>query len=211
MPAVVRRTPQIREKHAFALNRLGRRGEAEDILRQLIVERGPDSETCGLLGRVYKDQWEQAREEGRSRPADVLLGKAIEAYLTGFAADWRDHYPGINAVQLMHLRNPADTRIAEVLPVVRYSARQKALRHHADFWDHATLLELAVIDENADDAWTAVTHAIYARPEPWQAGSTLDTLRRLRRVREQAGDPFPEWLLEIEAELDRVANPASRS
>ena len=52
MPAVVRRTPPIREKHAFALNRLGRRDEAEDILRQLIVERGPDSETCGLLGRV---------------------------------------------------------------------------------------------------------------------------------------------------------------
>ena len=211
MPAVVRRTPQIREKHAFALNRLGRRGEAEDILRQLIVERGPDSETCGLLGRVYKDQWQDALAQERPRPAAVLLDKAIEAYLAGFGADCRDHYPGINAVQLMHLRDPTDTRIAEILPVVRYSARQKELRHHADFWDHATLLELAVIDENADDAWTAVTHAIYARPEPWQAGSTLDTLRRLRRAREQAGDPFPEWLLEIEAELDRVANPASRS
>ena len=211
MPEVIRRTSQVREKHAFALNRLGRRGEAEDILKQLIADRGPDSETCGLLGRVYKDQWEEALREGRSRPADVLLGKAIEAYLAGFAADWRDHYPGINAVQLMHLRDPADTRIAEVLPVVRYSARQKALRHHADFWDHATLLELAVIDENVDDAWTAVTHAIYARPEPWQARSTLDTLLRLRRTREQAGKPFPEWLHEIEAELARVADPAPGS
>ena len=141
----------------------------------------------------------------------MLLDKAIEAYLAGFAADWRDHYPGINAVQLMHLRDPADTRIAEMLPVVRYSARQKALRHHADFWDHATLLELAVIDENADDAWTAVTHAIYARPVPWQARSTLDTLVRLRQARERPATRSPEWLHEIEAELARVADPAPKS
>ena len=130
--------------------------------------------------------------QGRTRAAAVLLDKAIEAYLAGFGADCRDHYPGINAVQLMHLRDPTDTRIAEILPVVRYSARQKELRHHADFWDHATLLELAVLEENADDAWTAVTHAIYARPLPWQARDTLDNLVLLRRAREQAGDPFPE-------------------
>lgn len=205
MPAVLRRLPQIREKHAFALNRSGRRRDAEKILRQLIDERGPDSETYGLLGRVYKDQWEEALADGRSRPAKVLLDKAIEAYLDGFAADSRDHYPGINAVQLMHLRDPTDERIAEVLPVVRYSARQKALRHHADFWDYATLLELAVIDENADDAWTAVTHATYARPMPWQARSTLATLVRLRRAREQTGNPCPDWLQEIEKELERAA------
>ena len=207
MPAVLRRAPQVREHHAFALNRLKRRPEAEDILLQLIVERGPDSETNGLLGRVYKDQWEEALEQGRTRPATVLLDKAIDAYLTGFAADWRDHYPGINAVQLMHLRDPADEQLAELLPVVRYSARQKALQHRAGFWDHATLLEVAVLENDADAAWVAVTHAIYARPEPWQAQSTLDTLVRLRRARERT-DPSPEWLYEIEAELARVASPA---
>jgi hypothetical protein len=204
MPAIVRRTPQIRQKQAFALNRLGRRAEAEEILLGLIAERGPDSETYGLLGRVYKDQWQEARETGRTRPAQVLLDKAIEAYLAGFAADSRDHYPGINAVQLMHLRDPTDTRIAELLPVVRYSARQKALRHQADYWDNATLLELAMIDGNADDAWTAVTHAILARPVPWQARSTLDTLVRLRQARRDAGDPVPDWVTAIEHELERA-------
>jgi hypothetical protein len=205
MPAVVRRTPQIRQKHAFALNRLGRRDDAEEILVGLIDERGPDSETYGLLGRVYKDQWQKALDDGRDRPAAVLLDKAIEAYLAGFAADSRDHYPGINAVQLMHLRDPTDTRIAELLPVVRYSARQKALRHQADFWDHATLLELSMIEGNADDAWTAVTHAILARPVPWQALSTLETLVRLRQTRVDAGEPIPAWVLKIENELERVA------
>ena len=138
----------------------------------------------------------------------MLLGKAIDAYLTGFAADWRDHYPGINAVQLLHLRDPTDERIAELLPVVRYSARQKALQHRADFWDHATLLEVAVLENDADAAWVAVTHAIYARPEPWQAMSTLDTLVRLRRARERT-EPSPEWVHEVEAELARVATAPS--
>jgi hypothetical protein len=108
----------------------------------------------------------------------------------------------------MYLRDPTDSRIAELLPVVRYSARQKALRHQADFWDHATLLELAVIDGNTDDAWTAVTHAILARPAAWQARSTLDTLVRLRRDREAAGGPSPQWLLDVETELARLAGPA---
>ena len=207
MPAGLRRAPQVREHHAFALNRLKRRPEAEDILLQLIKERGADSETNGLLGRVYKDQWEEALAEERIRPAAVLLGKAIDAYLAGFAADWRDHYPGINAVQLMHLRDPTDKRIAELLPVVRYSARQKALQHRADFWDHATLLEVAVLENDADAAWVAVTHAIYARPEPWQAKSTLDTLMRLRRARERT-EVSPGWMYGVEAELARVASAA---
>jgi uncharacterized protein DUF4071 len=209
MPAVLRRAPQVREHHAFALNRLTQRPEAEDILLQLIDERGPDSETNGLLGRVYKDQWEEALAQGRARPATVLLDKAIGAYLAGFAADCRDHYPGINAVQLMYLRDPADERIAELLPVVRYSARQKALQHRADFWDHATLLEVAVLENDADAAWVAVTHAIYARPERWQAQSTLDTLVRLRRAREHT-DPTPSWVHDVEAELARVATAPPR-
>ena len=143
MPAVIRRTSQIREKHAFALNRLGRRGEGRRHPEAIDRRARPGQRDLrparpGLQGPVGRGG------PGRPKPARrrACSDKAIEAYLTGFAADWRDHYPGINAVQLMHLRDPADTRIAEVLPVVRYSARQKALRHHADFWDHATLLEL---------------------------------------------------------------------
>ena len=83
MPAVMRRTPQIREKHAFALNRLGRRDEAEEILLRLIAERGPDSETYGLLGRVYKDQWEEASEQGRTRPAACCSTRRSRPTWTG--------------------------------------------------------------------------------------------------------------------------------
>jgi tetratricopeptide (TPR) repeat protein len=205
MPPVVSRTPYVREQLAFALNRLGRREEAENVLRRLLDERGKDSETYGLLGRVYKDQWEDARAAGRRTKARGLLDQAIAAYLAGFEADWRDHYPGINAVQLMHLRDPDDPRIGELLPVVRYSARLKARRQQADFWDHATLLEVAVLEDDPDAAWTALAFALARDPQDWQARSTLDTLVRLRVSRERTAKT-PEWMHEIEAELMDVAD-----
>jgi hypothetical protein len=206
MPEFVRRVPQVRERFAFALNRQGRRAEAETVLVELLRERGADSETYGLLGRVYKDQWAQAVADGRTLLARGLLDKAIGAYLAGFEADWRDHYPGINAVQLMHLRDPADPQIAELVPVVRYAALRKAARYQADFWDHATLVELAVLADDADSAFGFLAHAFAAAPLPWQARSLLDTLVRLRLTREATGTSRP-WLHEIEAELRSVAEP----
>lgn len=206
MPPVVGGTPVVREQLAFALNRLGRRDEAEEVLVRLVEERGTDSETSGLLGRVYKDKWADALEQGRDRLAAGLIDRAIAAYLAGFEADWRDHYPGINAVQLMYLRDPTDPRIAELLPVVRYGARQKARRRQADYWDHATLLEVAVLDDSVEEAETALMHALAADPLPWQARSTLTTLVRLRTARESTG-PTPDWLRTVETELATVADP----
>jgi hypothetical protein len=203
MPEIVARVPYVRERHAFVLNRLGRRREAEAVLRRLLAERGADSETYGLLGRVYKDHWLAVVDHGPPEVAGPLLDRAIDAYRTGFAADWRDHYPGINAVQLMHLRNPADPEIAALLPVVRYGAQQKALRHQADYWDYATLVEVAVLENNQYAAWEAVGYATIAAPEKWQVETTVETLVRLREARERE-DPVPDWLRKIEAALLRI-------
>lgn len=54
----------VQEQLGFALNRLGRSAEAERVLKEVITQYGPSSETCGLLGRVYKDRWETARRAG---------------------------------------------------------------------------------------------------------------------------------------------------
>ena len=63
---------------------MGREKEAEKVLKDLIDRRGPSSETYGLLGRVYKDRWEDASKAGRELLARGLLDKAIDAYLMGF-------------------------------------------------------------------------------------------------------------------------------
>ena len=125
MPAPLQRARIMREQYAFALNREGRPVEAEAVLKEVLREFGPSSETNGLLGRVYKDRWDAAKKAGRIE-ARSHLKNAIETYLSGFQADWRDAYPGINAVTLMEMQDKPDPRQREILPVVRYAALQKA-------------------------------------------------------------------------------------
>ena len=62
MPPPLQRAKMMREQLGFALNREGRFAEAEEVLKEVIAEFGPSSETNGLLGRIYKDRWEIARE-----------------------------------------------------------------------------------------------------------------------------------------------------
>jgi len=98
-------TVMVQEQLALALNRARRGEEAEKILTDLLTRRGPSSETYGILGRVYKDRWEEASKRSEQFLAYGLLDKAIDAYRRGFEADWRDAYPGVNAVTLMELKD----------------------------------------------------------------------------------------------------------
>lgn len=108
MPAPLASTTMVQEQLALALNRAGKGEEAEKILTDLLERRGPSSETYGILGRIYKDRWETALQGGDQPLANGLLKRAIEAYRKGFETDWRDAYPGVNAVTLMELKAPPD-------------------------------------------------------------------------------------------------------
>src|SRR6185312_14267395 len=104
MPKELQQARMVREQLGFALNRAGRAEDAERVLSEVITEFGASSETNGLLGRVYKDLWEGAKKAGRDLEARGYLKCAIAAYRAGFEADWRDPYPGINAVTLMEMQ-----------------------------------------------------------------------------------------------------------
>ncbi len=65
MPLPLQRAKMMREQHGFALNRQGRFEEAEKVLKAVIDEFGPSSETNGLLGRIYKE--DSARRPLRRR------------------------------------------------------------------------------------------------------------------------------------------------
>jgi tetratricopeptide (TPR) repeat protein len=204
MPPVLARATLVREQYALALNRAGSDDRAERVLLDLIAERGPSSETYGILGRVYKDRWEAAREAGNTVLARGQLDQAIKAYVKGFESDWRDAYPGINAVQLMELREPPDPRRAELLPVVTYSVKRRIESTQPDYWDYATLLELAVLDGNEEKVMGVLPDAVAAVRESWEADSTRQTLQRLREVREQRG-PVPAWMTKVEQALEEAA------
>ncbi len=145
MPGVLAETVLVQEQLAFALNRAGQGEEAERVLQRLIERRGGSSETYGLLGRVHKDRWEQAKAAGKGALASALLQQAIDSYLKGFEADWRDPFPGVNALTLMEIDDPGDPRMPEILPVLQYSVQRRRARPGADYWDHATALEIAVL------------------------------------------------------------------
>ena len=200
MPRPLAETVLVQEQLAFALNRAKRRDQAEGVLLKLIEKRGPSSETYGLLGRIYKDQWDEARAAGQTIRTRGLLDKAIDAYLKGFEADWRDAYPGVNAVTLMELREPPHPQRAAILPVVRYSVERKIAKGKPDYWDYATLLELAVIEMNEPQALDALQKAVAVVRESWEPKTTQRNLRLLRETREARGTTQP-WMLEVETAL----------
>jgi tetratricopeptide (TPR) repeat protein len=197
-------TPMVREQLGLALNRLGRRTEAEGVLLDLIRQRGPSSETYGILGRVYKDQWAEALEAGETFLADGVLDKAIDAYLKGFEADWRDAYPGINAVTLMELRDPPDPRRKQLIPVVAYANQRRLASGQADYWDHATRLELAVLAKDEAGARSALAQTLAMVRESWEPESTANNLKLIREARERRTDAVP-WAAVLERELLRRA------
>ena len=203
LPEHVRRTVMVQEQFGLALNRAGKRREAENVLKDLIKQRGPSSETLGILGRVYKDRWEDA-EKARNTPlANTLLKKAAETYLSGFESDWRDHYPGINAITLMEVQNPPDPEREKLFPLVMYSVERRIAGGDPDYWDWATLLELQVLGNDENAANKALGQALASAREPFEPETTQRNLRLIREARERRGE-YVAWIEKIEAQLNEL-------
>lgn len=200
MPSPLAATVMVQEQLGLALNRAGRSDEAERVLLDIIAKRGPSSETYGILGRVYKDRWETAAKAGKIQLAKGLLRKAINVYLNGFEADWRDAYPGINAVTLMELAEPPDPKRGKLLPVVAYAVERRIASGQPDYWDYATCLELAVLAKDEDAATDALADALAAVREPWELETTARNLRLINEARAKRNETV-EWAKEIEVAL----------
>jgi tetratricopeptide (TPR) repeat protein len=204
MSPVVARTVMVREQLGFALNRLGRRDEAETKLKQLLAEIGTNSETNGILGRVYKDRRKDAQAAGLALDARGHLRNAVRTYLEGFQSDIRDAYPGINAVTLMEFEEPVSPEQGEILPVLAYAVKRRLASGAADYWDHATLVELMVLSRKQQAAMDALCDALAHVREAWEPLTTADNLRLIVEVRGRRGEDT-SWIAEIENALRRRA------
>ncbi|HYC30172.1 MAG TPA: TRAFs-binding domain-containing protein, partial [Chitinophagaceae bacterium] len=81
MPVHVRHTVMVQEQYGFALNRNKQRDKAKKVLYDLIQQQPqPSSETYGILGRVYKDEFDLALKQNDSIGAQSALESAIDAY-----------------------------------------------------------------------------------------------------------------------------------
>ncbi len=200
LPNPLSGTIMVREQLGFALNRLSLHKEAESTLTTLISQYGPSSETNGILGRVYKDRWEKLVPTA-SILADGYLRKAIDTYVQGFEADWRDAYPGINAVTLMEMMDVVDSRQAVILPVVKYAVEQRVKTKQPDYWDFATLLELAVLGRERDSAQMLLGDCLAEVRESWEPKTTSRNIRLIYVARKKRNEEI-EWIQDIAFELE---------
>jgi MAP3K TRAFs-binding domain len=200
MPKPLAQTIMVREQLALALNRAGDDARAETIALEVLSGRGPSSETYGIIGRIYKDRWERAVKAGQKIKARALLDQAIDAYRKGFEADWRDAYPGINAVTLMELREPPDPARVELIPVVRYAVTRRLAAATPDYWDHATLLELSVLANDPNAAADSLGKALIAMREKWEGETTARNLGLIADSRAARGEEV-EWIRDCVREL----------
>ena len=185
MPAHIEQTVMVQEQLGFALNRVNKKDEAINVLEKLIKDKGPSSETCGILGRVYKDQFDEALNANKQMQAEGFLDKAAETYLQGFNADPRDAYPGVNAATLLELKGEKDT-LNKIVPVVEYAVLRKMEKKKPDYWDFATLLELAVIRNDEPAAKRELKRALATTIEgDWMFETTIRNLKLIEKFRKQ--------------------------
>lgn len=222
MPPDLARQAPVRQQYALAYNRRAEmnmlsgdiagaaadRARALSSLLRLEKEQGPNSETSGLVGRIYKSQWLTARDQGDLDKSQMFLDRAVDAYVRGFETDWHDVYPGINAVTLLEAQGDAQAMEHKdrLLPVVRFAAEQRLRAAEPDYWDYATMLEVLILTRDAGDASDLVRRVLAARTESWQPESTADNLRILESVRLRRGEET-SWLTSI---IDRLSPTADR-
>lgn len=208
MPRLISNSVMVREQLGMALNRAGRGDEAIQVLQELIRDHGTSSETNGILGRALKDKWLKIRLTVPGAQSKGLLTQAIKQYVLGFDSDIRDPYPGVNAVTLMEMTDPVDPRQAAYLPVVTFVARKRVELPDPDYWDQATMLELAVLARDQEKAQDYLADALACVRESWEPESTAHNLQLIHAKRLERGEDAA-WIAEIVDDLIQAGNAFS--
>jgi MAP3K TRAFs-binding domain len=84
--------------------------------------------------------------------------------------------------------------------VLRYAAVQSA-EDAPEYWDYATLLELAVLSDDHEDAGKRLAEALGSARAKWELDSTTRNLGLIRGAKQARGEPV-EWIMEIEKALN---------
>lgn len=200
MPADAQVAAIARQQLAFALNRrngIGDRESAVCVLEQLSEDQGDSAETLGILGRIHKDRWREAK--AAADPAALgWLEQAIDAYRRGFEAEPADFYPGVNAITLLLQKGDAEAQadIEQLAPIVTFAAVRRGGAKASDYWTVATVLELACVNRDYGLAERALPRALSLADESFMPRTTADNLRLI------------ETLRKAESSIERVAEIA---
>jgi tetratricopeptide (TPR) repeat protein len=183
-PPSVAQTAEVRQMLALALNRRRKPGDQDRaiaLMEQQLAATGGDSETLGILGRIYKDRYDQSKAEDDPAGAAANLERALQYYRDAFEKNPRDYYPGINVLNLLRQRGDAAARaeMESILPRVRAAVQEKLETDRPSFWDLATDMQLAVVAHDWPRAEQAVQLALAQAPASWMLDTTLRDMREV--------------------------------
>ena len=178
-----------KQQFALALNRRNEPDDREKALRildELLKDRGHDSETLGIKGRIHKDTYKEAVQTGRITAA-AALDNAIDAYTKGFETDPRDYYPGVNAINLLTQKDDTEAlkEVVRLLPLVSFAVERRGGASSGNYWDLATVLELACIGDDWATANRVLPKVILAATNSFETATTLGNLRLLKKALER--------------------------
>ena len=191
----------LRQQLGLAYNKSGNREDAEVVLKTITDKYGPDPETTGLLGAVYKGLMDDNQDDPDL--SAEYRRQAIETYVDGFESDPRYYYPGINALTLMYLGDEKDERFDKFLPIVRYAVERQLRMKAKDYWTQATALELAVLALNEADARKYYSAAKTCNPINFMKESTAGNLKKIyNKAIKKSDEESLQWLKSIVVGLD---------
>ena len=81
----------------------------------------------------------------------------------------------------MEIKKDPDPRRMDLIPVVKYSVQRKIAKGNPDYWDYATLLELAILAKDKDASFNFLAKALTHLREGWEGETTLRNLRTYKR------------------------------
>jgi hypothetical protein len=84
---------------------------------------------------------------------------------------------------------------------VRYSVNRRIAGGQPDYFDHATMLELAVLSSDSAAAVHHAADAMAAAREVWELDTTLGNLRLIHSARGDRGEPT-DWMDQIETAIE---------
>lgn len=173
----LRESPEVMQIVALAFNR---RGSAEDqeraiaLMKSLIARTDGDSESFGILGRIYKDRFDRTGERED-------LKRAIESYRAGFEKQPTDYYPAINLIHLLAISGNEDEQreLAQLIPRVRKLVMGRIGDEPVDYWELATALQLATLAGDWNQAADLGRRMRAQAPASWMLSSTIRQLAAL--------------------------------
>ncbi|NJM92439.1 MAG: hypothetical protein HC861_07270, partial [Rhodospirillaceae bacterium] len=155
---------KARQIEGRALGRAGRYAEAREVLQRLAAEF-KDGETQGIFARTMKDEWTQLwnlHPQRKTEPVAAALDTAAAlhaaavAYVGAFRCAPADYYPGVNALTLARLWEHVTGRKSKIpLDSIANGVRwcvDTAIERNKDYWALATRAELALVNDNMDEA-----------------------------------------------------------